>query len=115
MSILMTGAACFGVVAGYIAYRTLVRTKETAVSDLAAVIAAIGGGAVTVLFDPKGEQFAWYSIGLLVGMAVFLILRLLIEVPRTNKKGDIPVILGDPKPPAPPANGGGRGGGFGRD
>jgi len=113
MSILMVGAVCFGVVAGYITYRTLVRTKDTAVSDLAAVFAAIGGGAVTVLFDSKGEQFAWYAIGLLIGMAVFLILRLVIEVPRAKESGEIPIILGDPKSAAPAAPAPG-GGGFGR-
>ncbi len=81
---------------------------------------------MTVLFDSKGEQFAWYAIGLLVGMAVFLVLRLIVEVPRAKKNGDIPSILGDPDslPPkaalgtpspdasAPPAR---RGGGIGRD
>ena len=59
------GAACFGIAVGYLVYRTLVRSAVNAlVFVLAAVAAVIGGAAVTGLF-------AWYSIGLLAGMAVF--------------------------------------------
>jgi len=67
------GAVCFGVTVGYVTYRTLVRTTEkTAIGDLATVIGAIGGAAVTAIFDPKRtDLFAWYSIGLLVGLVLF--------------------------------------------
>lgn len=66
------GACCFGVAIGYITYRTLVRsTDRTAVSDLAAVIGAVGGGVITGVFPAGSALFAWYSIGLLLGMAVF--------------------------------------------
>lgn len=66
------GAACFGIAVGYITYRTLVRTTEkTAISVLAAAVGAIGGAAVTGLFTPGTSLFAWYSIGLLAGMALF--------------------------------------------
>jgi hypothetical protein len=34
-------------------------------------IGAIGGGAVTKLYDPSGAPFAWYAIGLALGMATF--------------------------------------------
>src|SRR5262249_45008915 len=68
------GAACFGIAVGYITYRTLVRTTEkAAISDLGAVVSAIGGAAVTGLFAPRGILFAWYSIGLLAGMALFFV------------------------------------------
>jgi hypothetical protein len=71
------GAVCFGIVVGYVTYRTLVRSDTTSISDLAAVIAAIGGGVVTQLFGDDGtDTFGWYSIGLLAGMALFLVLRL---------------------------------------
>jgi outer membrane lipoprotein SlyB len=44
---------CFGLVVGYITYRTLARTTEkVAISDLATVIGAIGGAAITGLFGP---------------------------------------------------------------
>ena len=71
------GAVIFGVVVGFITYRTLVRTvDQTAVSDVATVVGAIGGGAVTAIFDPAGRAFAWYAIGLAVGMTVFFLLFL---------------------------------------
>lgn len=67
----VVGALVFGVVVGYLTYRTLVRAARAAINDLAAVIAAIGGGAVTQLFAPASDAFAWYAIGLAVGMLVF--------------------------------------------
>jgi hypothetical protein len=66
------GALCFGLVVGYITYRTLARSPSGGVSDLAAVIAAIGGGAVTTIFQPQTtDTFGWYSIGLLLGLAAY--------------------------------------------
>jgi hypothetical protein len=74
-SLLQLGAACFGIVIGFITYRTLIRTTDkTAISDLAAVVGAVGGGVVTGLFEPASRAFAWYSIGLLGGMALFFVL-----------------------------------------
>jgi hypothetical protein len=53
------------------------------VSDIAAVVAAVGGGAVTTLFDRNGtDSFGWYSMGLLVGMALYLGMSLIIRVGR---------------------------------
>lgn len=66
------GATCFGVAVGYLTYRALVRTAVNAsVSALAAVAGAVGGAAVTGLFAPGTSVFAWYSIGLLAGLAGF--------------------------------------------
>jgi hypothetical protein len=75
------GACCFGIAVGYITYRTLVRTTDkTAISDLATVIGAVGGAAVTGLFDPsRGDAFGWYSIGLLAGIASFFLLYLALN------------------------------------
>ena len=68
------GALVFGLVVGYLTYRTLVRTEHAAITDLTAIIAAIGGGAVTQLFAPSSSAFAWYAIGLGIGMALFFTL-----------------------------------------
>jgi hypothetical protein len=69
------GAGCFGVAIGYVTYRTLVRTTDkAAVTDIVAVVGAVGGGAVTGLFQPATKLFAWYAIGLLAGMLVFFLL-----------------------------------------
>jgi uncharacterized membrane protein YeaQ/YmgE (transglycosylase-associated protein family) len=68
------GAICFGIIVGWITYRTLRRTGETvALSNIATVIGAIGGGAVTALFKSP-ELFGWYSIGLVVGFFGYLLL-----------------------------------------
>jgi hypothetical protein len=73
------GALCFGLVAGWLTYRTL-RRKEgnAAISDIAAVLAAVGGGAVTALFQ-RPFLFAWYSIGLAAGFFLYFILGLILE------------------------------------
>ncbi len=74
------GAACFGVVVGYITYRTLARTVgKASVSDIAAVIGAVGGAAITKLYAPGSTGFAWYAIGLLGGMILFFLLFLVIN------------------------------------
>jgi hypothetical protein len=95
------GAVCFGIVIGYVTYRTLVRKDDSSISDIAAVVAAVGGGAVTQLFDPAtGDKFGWYAIGLLIGMAAFLILRIVFE--RPAKPGEpAPKVLGDETQPRP--------------
>jgi hypothetical protein len=68
------GAVCFGIVVGSITYRTLVRKGTAVITDIAGVIAAIGGGTVTVWFDQSGgDSFAYYSMGLLAGMVLYYV------------------------------------------
>jgi hypothetical protein len=43
-----------------------------AISNIATVIGAIGGAAVTALF--REETFAWYCIGLAIGFFLYLLL-----------------------------------------
>ena len=88
--VISVGATCFGVVLGYVTYRTLVRKSNAAISDIAAVGAATGGGAVAQINHGSADSFGWYSIGLLIGFAVFLVLRLIFE--RDENK---PLILGE--------------------
>ncbi|MFI1048869.1 hypothetical protein ACH4U3_24250 [Streptomyces griseoruber] len=91
-TVMSVGACCFGIAIGYITYRTLVRAERSAVSDLATVVTAVGGGAVTGLFDPQqGDAFGWYSIGLLVGLAVFFLLFFAM-----NGKAATAVFMGAP-------------------
>ena len=74
MQVVDIGAVCFGVVVGWITYRTLRRTGETvALSNIATVIGAVGGGFVTALFD-SDTLFAWYAIGLAFGFFLYMIL-----------------------------------------
>jgi ABC-type Co2+ transport system permease subunit len=73
MAVDTVGAFCFGLIIGWVTYRTLRRTGETvAVSNIASVVGAVGGAAVTGLF--KGQLFGWYCIGLTVGFFGYLAL-----------------------------------------
>lgn len=82
MSISMIGAWCFGAVIGWITYRTL-RRKEgaAAVSDLATVIGAVGGAAVTTLFKSP-DLFGSYCIGLFIGFFAYFIVGLSIKADK---------------------------------
>jgi O-antigen/teichoic acid export membrane protein len=74
MSVAEIGAVCFGVVVGWIVYRTLRRNSENAkLSDIATVIGAVGGAAVTTAFNNQ-TLFGWYAIGLAGGFFIYLIL-----------------------------------------
>ncbi len=73
MSTAQIGAACFGLVVGWITYRTLRRREGVAaLSDIATVVGAVGGAAVTALFRSE-TLFGWYSIGLVVGFFAYLV------------------------------------------
>jgi uncharacterized membrane protein YeaQ/YmgE (transglycosylase-associated protein family) len=78
MDISAVGAIAFGIVIGWICYRTL-RRKEgaSALSDISTVIGAVGGGTVVTLFK-SGSLFGYYSIGLLVGFFSYLIISLVV-------------------------------------
>ena len=79
MTLELVGAGCFGLVVGWICYRTLRRKADAAaLSDLVTVIGAIGGGTVTALFK-SSDLFAGYSIGLAIGFFLYFLSGLLIE------------------------------------
>jgi hypothetical protein len=82
------GALCFGLVVGWITYRSI-RRKEEGVSlgDISAVIGAVGGAAVTALFK-SGPMFGMYCIGLALGFFLYLVTALLIAA----SKGDLSVV-----------------------
>ncbi|WP_258951818.1 hypothetical protein [Lentzea californiensis] len=86
------GGFMFGLVVGYLTYRTLARTTDkAAVTDLAAVVAVIGGGTVTSLYDPAGAPFAWYSVGLATGMLVFFLIFW-----RLNGRAELAKVMNTP-------------------
>jgi uncharacterized membrane protein YeaQ/YmgE (transglycosylase-associated protein family) len=72
------GAICFGLVIGWITYRTL-RRKEgnAAISDIAAVIGAVGGAGITTLFGTS-ELFSAYCIGLAIGFFGYFVVGLIV-------------------------------------
>jgi uncharacterized membrane protein YeaQ/YmgE (transglycosylase-associated protein family) len=65
------GALCFGIVVGWITYRSLRRQQGSALSDISAVIGAVGGAAVLTLFKTT-SMFSGYCIGLAVGFFAYL-------------------------------------------
>jgi uncharacterized membrane protein YeaQ/YmgE (transglycosylase-associated protein family) len=72
------GALCFGLVVGWVTYRTLRRSSEkVGLSNIATVIGAVGGAAVTGLFDDD-DLFGLYSIGLAIGFFAYVALALTV-------------------------------------
>jgi len=101
------GALCFGVVVGWITYRTLRRSTTTGLSDIATVIGALGGAAITGIWKPGTGAFGAYCIGLIFGFFGYL------RIATTNKNA--PEWMGSEPPSAgaPGAGGGSSGGGRG--
>ncbi len=115
-TVLEIGATCFGIVVGWITYRTLRRVQTTNISDLAAVLGVIGGAVVTGLFKPSGSPtssdatFGLYCIGLFVGFFLYFFVALRNDAP--DWLGVAPRLPGGsfvpppafpkPNPPPPP-------------
>ena len=79
MTIAIGGAICFGLVIGWVTYRTLRRRAGGAsLSDIATVIGAVGGAAVTALFK-DADLFGAYCIGLAAGFFLYFLTALFIE------------------------------------
>jgi bacteriorhodopsin len=92
--VLTIGSLCFGLFVGYITYRTLARTADkTSISDLTAVIGAVGGGAVTTIIRPQTDNFGWYAIGLLAGFIAYAVLYAII-----NGKTEFAKVMSLPRP-----------------
>lgn len=81
------GPFSFGLVIGWVTYRTLRRNaSQVALGDIAAVIAAVGGATVVGLF--KDTAFDSYCIGLAVGFFLYLIVGLVMDKAKgTNDTG----------------------------
>lgn len=77
------GALCFGLVIGFVTYRSIRQGRSGGLSDLAAVIGATGGAAVLALFPAGSVRFDYYATGLAIGFFAYLILSLIIA----SKKG----------------------------
>jgi zinc transporter ZupT len=75
---LESGAFWFGVVIGFITYRTLKHKKEVGISDIATVLGAVGGAAVLALFPVDSNRFDFYAIGLAAGFFLYLALSMLL-------------------------------------
>lgn len=100
----LIGSLCFGIVIGWITHRTLRRSKPSGLSDIATIIGAIGGAAVTGLFHRDTGDFGGYCVGLLIGFFAYLIVAIKTTPPNLRKTvGD---WLGtEPAPDGPSAPG----------
>ena len=71
-----SGAFWFGIVIGYVTYRTLQHKPDSGITDIASVIGAVGGAAVVGLFPTDTGRFDTYAIGLATGFFGYLIISL---------------------------------------
>ncbi len=99
MGIAELGSSCFGLVIGWVCYRTLRRnTGATGLSDISTVIGAVGGGAVTALFR-QGDQFSWYAFGLALGFFSYFVAGLFV-----SGKKEVQTWMGDERDWQAPQN-----------
>jgi hypothetical protein len=78
------GPFCFGLVIGWVTYRTLRRKAEgAALGDIASVLGAVGGATVVALF--KNNAFDSYCVGLAVGFFAYFITGALIAGKKDNQ------------------------------
>src|SRR5215216_5950363 len=81
------GAVCFGIVVGWVCYRTLRRNQAASgLSDIATVLGAIGGAAITGIWKPGTGSFNGYCIGLLIGFFLYLIVSYIVEGPEGRRQ-----------------------------
>ncbi len=69
------GATCLGIVVGYFVKYFLTRIKKFTFQGLIVIGSLIGGGGITSLLE-NGNAFWYYSIGLLIGIILYIILGL---------------------------------------
>lgn len=69
------GAFIFGLVVGYLTYRTLIHAKRTAIGEISGVIAVIGGGVVTAELIGDIGAFSGYAVGLAVSIPIFMVYK----------------------------------------
>ena len=89
------GGFCFGLVVGWVTYRTLRYAPHGGLSDLSTVIGAVGGAAITALFPSASGAFGAYCIGLAIGFFSYL---------RTAKDPAAPPWMGGSSRPGPRDN-----------
>lgn len=104
-----SGAFWFGLVIGWVTYRTLRRSGTTKIGDIATVIGAVGGAAVTLPFSKGSNAFGNYCAGLAIGFFGYLVVALILAA-FTKKVSAVDEWLGDI--PARVDGGGTAGGGL---
>jgi hypothetical protein len=96
------GALCFGLVVGWFTYGVSRNRKDApAVQDIAAVVAAVGGGAILALFPAGSDLFGWYGIGLLVGFALYFVVLCVVLARNAGRGWTTEYLLDGRRPPLP--------------
>jgi uncharacterized membrane protein YeaQ/YmgE (transglycosylase-associated protein family) len=98
----LIGAFCFGIVIGWVTYRTLRRYQPSGLTDIATVIGAVGGAAITGIWKPGTGTFGAYCIGLLLGFFGYL---------KLAANASAPEWMGSEPPHAGSGSGGSSSGG----
>lgn len=94
------GALVFGLVIGWISYRTLRLTGGANVlSDIATIIAAVGGAAIVTLLK-SDVLFGLYAVGLAIGFFAYMAVGLVLYGMQEVRPWQAPRV--PPPAPAPP-------------
>jgi hypothetical protein len=88
-TIQMLGAGGFGALIGwYVYYINRYRKGDVQMSDLVALIGAIGGSAVLGLFPQRSDLFGAYGIGLFSGFFSYLLMLIALVGRSKNFDSD---------------------------
>lgn len=82
-----SGPFWFGLVVGFITYRTLKHRRQSGISDIAAVIGALGGAATIRLFPNGSISFDNYCAGLAWGFFGYLAISIVIAALLIKQTG----------------------------
>jgi hypothetical protein len=95
------GALVFGLVVGWISYRTLRLTGGVNVlSDIATIIAAVGGAAIITLLK-SDVLFGLYAVGLAIGFFAYFAIGLRLYGIQEVRPWQAPLVHPPVAPPPP--------------
>ena len=98
----LVGGVAFGLVVGWVTYGFLRRSDRKTLTDLSAIIGAIGGATVTGLFQPATGAFAAYCVGLAVGFFGYLVFSMIFKNSAPDWLGEAPRVSQDTNRPNAP-------------
>jgi hypothetical protein len=85
----IAGAIGFGALIGwYVYYVSRHRTDQVTISDLGALVGAIGGAAILAIFPAKSDLFGAYGIGLFAGFFGYYLVMVICVVKSNNFGAD---------------------------
>jgi NhaP-type Na+/H+ or K+/H+ antiporter len=97
----LVGAFGFGLVMGWLTYRTVRRKKSSSLTDLGVILGTLVGATIVSLFPPEDGVFGAYCAGLAVGFFLYIIIfynlkRAAVEQADEAAR-DVAEVLGDEK------------------